>query len=179
MRSNQQSKRRPKPVNQVMRKTLRYDRAVADAVEHLQREMAKNAGVNLTAVDASGVPEYTKALDFSKAVRMLVVENHKAALVLAGQPEAWPTSQTVQLPMEIWDGLTQCRNNLSHSQGSLYAMLRKVNFAEGEISREEFREAYEAVMESKQAVARMEATLVQFLNREDDEAVAQSSHAER
>lgn len=180
MPKQQTSKRRPKPVNQTLRKTLRYDRAVADAVDHLQREVAKNDGVNLAAVDAAGVPEYTKNLDFSKAIRMLVVENHKAAKQLAGKPEAWPEAQAVELPIQIWDGLTACRNHLSYSQGSLYVMLRKVNFDEGEISSDEFREAYEAVIESKQSVARMEAMLVQLLNHHQaDEADAKSDSAER
>ncbi|OYO00737.1 hypothetical protein CGZ95_08935 [Enemella evansiae] len=142
--------RRPKPVNFGKRRTLRLGEAEDAAVEHMRAALARNRGVR------------TGDVDYSEALRLLLVENYKSAMVLAGEPEAWPTPTTVELPAELWDGLTECRNRLAHSQGSLYTVMRKLNFDET-VRRDEVRAAFVAVQESKEAVARLESRMVAFV----------------
>jgi|GEM_PF-3175626 len=141
--------RRPKPVNYGTRRALRLGPAEESAVASMRSSLAKTRGV-----DADDVK-------FSDALRLLLVGNEKAARVMASQPETWTYSRTVELPLELWDGLSECRNRLSHAQGSLYNISRKLNFDEG-ISPAELRDAFLEVQESKDAVARMEAALVVF-----------------
>lgn len=157
MHTTKAKPRRSKPVNQDKRKTLRYDRAVEDAVARLQRAAARNG----------------TQLDFSKAVRTLIVDGFSAARALSVDPSAWPQSQTVDLPAELWEAITECRNRLSHSQGSLYTIMRKLNFDES-VDAAEVREAFTAVQESRGAVERIEARMVAFLTQESDEAGAKS-----
>jgi len=154
--------RRPKPVNFGTRRALRLGPAEEAAVASMRSSLAKTRGV-----DADDVK-------FSDALRLLLVGNEKAARVLAGQPETWTSSRTVELPLELWDGLSECRNRLSHSQGSLYNMSRKLNFDQG-VSPAELRDAFLAVQESKDAIARMEAALVEFASADPAAADAEAS----
>lgn len=153
--------RRPKPVNYGKRRTLRLGAREEDAVAAMRAAMAKNRGVDIDDVE------------YSEALRLLLIENHKAATVLAGRPESWPTSTTVELPAALWDALTECRNRLAHSQGSLYTVMRKLNFDDG-VTRDEVREAFTAVQESKATVARMEARLVEFVTTMSAAAAAEA-----
>lgn len=155
------SKRRLKPVRFPLRTTLRYDAAFAKAIDEMRRALARRDRVDISTVD------------FSSAVRALVGDRYTAAALLAGRPEAWPSANAVELPRGLWDGLTECRNRLSHSQGSLYAMMKKLNFDES-ISRDEVRAAFDAVQESKQSLARMEQRLVAFVTASPDAAAAES-----
>lgn len=148
--STQKKSRRPKPINFGKKRTLRLGAAEEDAIEQMRVALAKSRGVKVGDVD------------FSEATRILLVENLKSAMVLAGKAEAWPTSSTVDLPQALWDLLTDCRNRLSHSQGSLYTIMRKLNFDE-DVTPTEVDEALEAVRESKAAVARIEDRLVEFV----------------
>lgn len=159
------SKRRPKPVRFPLRSTLRYDAAFAEPVAEMRRAIARRRGVDLGKVD------------FSTAVRALMGDRYEAASLLAGQPEAWPGAGAIELPRELWDALTECRNRLSHSQGSLYNISRKLNLGET-ISLDEARAAFQAVQASKQAVTRMEQHLVAFVTGASDAAGAKSA-AER
>ena len=156
------SKRRPKPVRFPLRSTLRYDAAFAEPVAEMRRAIARRRGVDIGRVD------------FSTAVRALMGDRYEAASLLAGQPEAWSAAGVVELPRELWDALTECRNRLSHSQGSLYNISRKLNFGET-ISVDEARAAFQAVHASKQAVTRMEQHLVAFVTGASDAAGAKSA----
>lgn len=153
--------RRPKPVNFGKRRALRLGADEEAAVAAMRAALAKNRGT-----DAEQVP-------FSEGLRLLLTENIKAAQVLAGQPGAWALSQSVDVPAELWDGLTDCHNRLSHSQGSLYTILRKLNFDET-VTKDEVRVAFEAVQESKTAVARMEDRLVSFVTTASAAAAAEA-----
>ncbi|WP_218220430.1 hypothetical protein [Nesterenkonia sp. Act20] len=100
---------------------------------------------------------------FSEGLRLLLTANEKTARVMAGQPEQLATASTfVDVPADLWNGLTECQNRLSHSQGSLYTVMRKLNFNEG-ITGDEVRAAFTAVQESKTAVVRMEERLLDFV----------------
>lgn len=156
------SKRRPKPVRFPLRSTLRYDAAFAEPVAEMRRAIARRRGVDLGKVD------------FSTAVRALMGDRYEAASLLASQPEAWHAAGAVELPPELWDALTECGNRLSHSQGSLYNISRKLNFGET-ISVDEARAAFQAVQASKQAVTRMEQHLVAFVTGASDAAGAKSA----
>lgn len=149
--------RRPKPVNQGRRATLRYGDEVANAVDQLQREVAKSRGIPLHRTDDAGVPLYTKALDFSKAIRMLVVENERAARIMAGSPSSWPTSSQVELPEAFWSALDEVRNRQSHAQGSLYQIARKLNFDAGPVAREEFVAAFHTLRSCQESLAQLVA----------------------
>lgn len=153
--------RRPKPVNYGSQRAVRLGARHEEAVSAMREELAKIRGV-----DASKV-------SFSEGLRLLLDENEKAARIMAGEPESWTPSQTVAVPLDVWNGLTECRNRLSHSQGSLYVIMRKLNFGEG-VDRDEVRAAFAAVQESKAAVARMEASLVSFLDGTSAEAAAKA-----
>lgn len=157
--------RRPKPVNFGKKRTLRLGVAEEAAVHQLRAALAKNRNMSVENVE------------FSEAVRLLLVENIKAAKILAGHPEAWPTSTTVDLPAELWDGLTDCRNRLSHSQGSLYTIVRKLNFNDGPVTTDEVRKAFAAVQDSKEIVDRFEARMVDFVTDMSDVAGAESDGA--
>ncbi|PWD52044.1 hypothetical protein C8046_16730 [Serinibacter arcticus] len=130
-------------------------------MHRMRQALAHNRGVEVDAVS------------FSEAVRGLLVDRDQAARELAGQPGSWPTSRTIEVPADLWDGLTDCRNRLSHSQGSLYTIMRKLNF-DAEVTNEEVREAFEAVQASKRAVTGMEDLLVHFVQGATDAAVAKS-----
>lgn len=153
--------RRQKTKNLGTHCNLRLGQAEEDAVTAMRTALAQVRGVDV------------KAVPFSQALRLLITENEKAARVLAGQPEAWTAPGTAEIPDEIWEGLTECRNRLSHSQGSLYGILRKLNFNEGPVTRDEFRAAFEAVRDSKSAVARMEDRLLRFVEDDPSAAAAQ------
>lgn len=157
--------RRPKPVHYGSQRAVRLGARHEEAVVAMQRALAKVRGVSAAKVS------------FSEGLRLLLDENEKAARIMAGEPESWTPSQTVDVPLELWNGLTECRNRLSHSQGSLYTIMRKLNFDE-DVDRNQVRAAFSAMNESKVAVARMEATLVAFVDvmsagaeaKADDEA---------
>lgn len=153
--------RRPKPVNYGKRRTLRLGAREEDAVAAMRTALAKSRGVA------------TDDVDYSEALRLLLVENRKSAMVLAGRPESWPTSTAIELPSELWDALTECRNRLAHSQGSLYTVMRKLNFDE-HVTRDEVREAFTAVQESKVTVARIEARMVEFVTTMSAAAAAEA-----
>lgn len=154
--------RRPKPVNYGKRRTLRFGDDEEAAVESLRLALSKSRG---------------KKVGFSEAHRLLLTENEKAARVLAGQPESWIRTETVELPDELITTLRDCWNALSHSRGSLYGILRKVNGLEDEpFTRDEARAALEALDESKAAVARMEARLEAFVTTSSSGAAAQDDH---
>ncbi|MFP3397649.1 hypothetical protein SB749_15065 [Brevibacterium sp. SIMBA_078] len=153
--------RRPKPVNYGTQHAVRLGVRHEEAVAAMQRALAKSRGV-----DASKI-------SFSESLRLLLDENEKTARIMSGEPESWSPSQTVAVPLEVWNGLTECRNRLSHSQGSLYTIMRRINFGEG-IGRDEVRAAFGAVQESKAAVARMEAALVSFLDGKSAGAAAKA-----
>lgn len=163
-RRREGKQRRAKPVRLPLRATLRYDEKVASAVDDLRRAVAKHRGISVTRTDDEGRHVYRQALSFSRAIRMLVVENERAARLLAGAPQEWPTSQRVDLPQPFWDVLTGCDNRLSHAQGSLYGILRKVNFDQGPVTREEFGEAFAAVADAKEALQRLEAETLERLD---------------
>lgn len=152
--------RRPKPVNFGKRRTVRLGEDEERAVSAMQAALAKVRGVDATKID------------FSEALRLLLGENEKSARILAGQPEAWSQPATVTIPDELWDGLTACQRALSHSQGSLYVILRKLNFGD-DLTKDEVVAAFDAVQESKAAVARMEAALEAFLTGEPIAAAAE------
>lgn len=104
---------------------------------------------------------------FAEALRILLVENEKAARVMAGQPEALATAgaATVAVPDEVWESLTDCRNRTSHSQGSLYTIMKKLNFGAA-ITKQQVAEAARDVKESKEAILRMEELLIEFVESE-------------
>lgn len=143
--------RRPKPLNYGSQRAVRLGVRHEEAVTAMRQALAKIRGVGISKVS------------FSEGLRLLLDENEKAARIIAGEPESWTPSQTVALPLELWNGLTECRNRLSHSQGSLYTIMRKLNFDE-DVDRDQVRAAFSAMNESKAAVARMEATLVAFVD---------------
>ncbi|MDQ0648604.1 hypothetical protein QFZ53_002800 [Microbacterium natoriense] len=153
--------RRPKPVNYGTRRALRFGEAEEAAVAAMRAALAKSRRVDPSQVS------------FSEAHRLLLIDAERAARLLAGQPEAWTSARTVEVPMELWDGLSECRNRLSHSQGSLYVILRKLNFNEG-ATPEDVRAAFAAVQSSKAAVERMEAALVEMLGTLEAEADAEA-----
>jgi hypothetical protein len=152
-------------VNYGRRRTLRLGVAEEAAVARMRAALAKSRRVPVEQVD------------FSEAVRLLLVENEKAARVLAGQPESWTPSQAVDLPAEAWDAITDCRNRLSHSQGSLYNISRKLNFDDGPVTRAEVLAAFEANQEAKASHARLEELLVRFVEGMSDAAGAESGGA--
>lgn len=156
-----QKPRRPKPVNFGKRRALRLGEPEEAAVEAMRSALADIRGV-----DVDDVP-------FSEGLRLLLTENEKAAQVLAGQPEAWTKSSTLEVPDELWDGMTDCRNRLSHAQGSLYTIMRKINFTEA-VDEDQVRAAFEAVQESKAALVRMESTLQAHVDDVPDTAAAES-----
>src|SRR5699024_12129541 len=96
---------------------LRFGDGEEAAVESLRLALSKSRG---------------KKVGFSEAHRLLLTENEKAARVLAGQPESWIRTETVELPDELTTTLRDCWNALSHSRGSLYGILRKVMRREDE-----------------------------------------------
>jgi len=157
--------RRPKPVNYGKRRTLRLGVAEEIAVDQMRTALAKSRGVPV------------EKADFSEAVRLLLVGNEKAARIMAGQPEFWTTSQMVELPLDLWDGLTECRNRLSHSQGSLYNISRKLNFDDGPVTRGEMLAAFEAHQEAKTSLIRLEELMVRFVSDMSDAALAESDGA--
>ena len=144
--------RRPKPVNFGTQRRIRFGPKEESAVSHLRAALAKNRGVEIEKVN------------FSEAARLLLVENHQTAVELAGRPEAWPTSTLVELPAELWDTLTGCRNALVHARGSMYGILRKSNCVDdGPFTRDEAREALTSIEESKEIIARLEERMVAFV----------------
>ncbi|WP_119697607.1 hypothetical protein [Microbacterium halotolerans] len=159
---SQPKHRRPKPRNYGQRRALRLGDAEEAAVARMRTALAKSRGV--------GVDE----VPFSDALRLLLTENEKAARVLAGRPEAWTSSRTLRVPDEAWAILSDCRNRVSHSQGSIYTIMRKLNFDEV-VGQDEVREAFAAVQESKLALTRIEDRLVDLVTGAADEAVAQSA----
>lgn len=158
-------RRRPKPVNYGTRRTLRLGPTEEAAVDRMRTALAKSRRVP------------AERVDFSEAVRLLLVDNERAARVLAGQPESWTPPQTVDLPAEAWDALTDCRNRLSHSQGSLYNISRKLNFDEGPVTRAEVLAAFEANQNAKASQARLEELMVHFVDDMSDAAGAESGGA--
>lgn len=153
--------RRPKTVNYGSQRAVRLGMRHEEAVAAMREELAKIRGVDVSKVS------------FSEGLRLLLDENEKAARIMAGEPESWTPSQAVEIPSELWNGLTECRNRLSHSQGSLYTIMRRLNFGAG-IGRDEVRAAFAAVQESKNAVARIETALVSFLDGKSAEAAAKA-----
>lgn len=139
--------RRPKPVNFGQHHNVRLGAAEEAAVRYMREALAKQRGADVEKVS------------FSEALRLLLGENVTAARALAADPSALPRAEALDLPIEFWDGLTDCRNKLSHSQGSLHVILRKLNFDET-VSKGEVREAFDAVQESRAAIARLEAHAV-------------------
>lgn len=154
--------RRPKPVNYGIRHTLRLGHAEEAAVHQLRAALAKNRNVSVGNVE------------FSETVRLLLVENIKAAKVLAGHPEAWPTSTTVDLPAEIWDAVTEAGNRLSHCQGSLYNISRKLNFEDGPVTSSEVRAAFEANQQARASHARLEELMVGLVTELSAAAAAEA-----
>lgn len=157
---SQTKPRRPKSVNYGHRRTLRFGTAEEAAVLHMRYALAQLRGVEV------------EKIPFSEGLRLLLTENVKAAQILAGKPEALPYSQSIELPLELWDALADCRNRLSHSQGSLYTIMRKLNFAET-VTAAEVRDAFEAVQKSKGTLARLEERVVEFLGTFSSGAVAE------
>lgn len=153
--------RRPKPVNYGTRRALRFGEAEEAAVAAMRAALAKSRRIDAAQVS------------FSEAHRLLLVDAERAARILAGQPEAWTSSRSVEVPIELWDGLSECRNRLSHSQGSLYTIMRKLNFDEA-VTPDEVRAAFVAVQSSKAAVERMEAVLVEMVSTLEAEADAEA-----
>lgn len=158
MASSSAKYRRPKPVNFGKRRTLRLGEAEESAVEALRQKIAKARG---------------KSVGFSEAHRLLLTENEKSARLLAGQPEEWTSTETLEVPAELNETLRDCWNALSHSRGSMYGILRKVNGVDdGPFTRDEAREALAAIDESKAAVARMEERLELFVTSYSSGAAA-------
>lgn len=108
-----------------------------------------------------------KSVPFSEALRILLVENGKAARVMAGQPEALASggAASVAVPDEVWESLTDCRNRTTHSQGSLYTIMKKLNFGDA-VTKQQVAEAARDVKESKEAILRMEELLIEFVESE-------------
>lgn len=148
--------RRAKPTNFGVRRSFRLSGAEEDAIAAMREALAR----------VRGVP--TEKVSFAEALRLLLTENEKAARALAGQPEKLVASAgRIDVPDDLWNRLTDCQNRLSHSQGSLYTVMRKLNFDEG-VTREEVRTAFDAVQESKAAVERMEERLLEFIESQED-----------
>ncbi|WP_433676909.1 hypothetical protein [Microbacterium gorillae] len=114
-------------------------------------------------------------VEFSEALRLLLGDNERAARILAGQPEAWTPSHVVDVPQDLWDGLNDCRNAVVHARGSMYGILRKVNFDDGPVSRPEMLSAIEAVTSSQAALERMEIALVEMVSTLEAAADAEAS----
>lgn len=146
------SKRRPKPSRFPYRSTLRYDTEFGKLVARARRALARQRHVTVSAID------------FSTAVRTLVTRRFEAASALAGQPEAWPESNTLDVPDELWETLTDCRNRISHSQGSLYAIVRRLDIGD-EVTASELRAAFSAVQESQHTLAGLEERLVHLVTQ--------------
>lgn len=149
----QQKQRRPKPVNYGKKRSLDLGPAEEAAVGELQKAMTRQRG---------------KQVPWAEAARTLWTKNLESARALAEQPEMLAANAAgIDVPTELWNGLADCRNRLSHSQGSLYTVMRKLNFDEG-ITKDEVVAAFDAVQESKAAVARMEERLVEFVRSRED-----------
>lgn len=86
---------------------------------------------------------------------------------MAGQPEALATAGagTVAVPDEVWESLSDCRNRTTHSQGSLYTIMKKLNFGDA-VTKQQVAEAARDVKESKEAILRMEELLIEFVESE-------------
>lgn len=153
--------RRPKPVNYGRQRALRLGEAEEAAVAGMRAALAHSRRVDPSQVS------------FSEAHRVLLVDNERAARILAGQPAAWTSSRSVEVPIELLDGLIECRNRLSHSQGSLYTVMRKLNFDEA-VTPDEVRAAFVAVQSSKAAVERMQAALVEMVSTLEAETDAEA-----
>lgn len=143
--------RRPKPINYGTQRAVRLGARHEEAVAAKQRALAKSRGV-----DASKI-------SFSEGLRFLLDENEKTARIMANEPESWSPTQTVAIPLEVWNGLTECRNRLTYSQGTLHTIMRRLHSNEN-VYRHELRATFAAVQEARNAVARMEAVLVSFLD---------------
>lgn len=155
--------RRPKLVNFGRQRALRLGDAEEAAVHRMRSALAKQRRVPVESVD------------FSEAVRLLLCDNERAARILAGQPEAWTASRVVEVPQNLWDGLDQCRNAVVHARGSMYGILRKVNFDDGPVTRTEMLAAFDAAQSSLAALERMEAALVELVSALEAAADAEAS----
>lgn len=155
--------RRPKPVNYGRQRTLRLGEAEEAAVAGMRAALAK-----IRRVDPSQV-------SFSEAHRLLLVDAERAARILARQPEAWKPPQIVDVPEALWVGLNECRDAVVHSRGSMYAILRKVNFDEGPVTRSELLSAIATVKSSEAALERMEVSLVEMVSTLEAAADAEAA----
>ncbi|MDR8019233.1 hypothetical protein [Nesterenkonia aerolata] len=146
---------RRKPTKYGRHRNLRLGVDEENAVAAMREALAEVRGVAFDDVD------------WAEAVRILLVENEKAARVMAGQPEALATAgaASVAVPDEVWESLTDCRNRTSHSQGSLYTIMKKLNFGDA-VTKQQVAEAARDVKESKEAILRMEELLIEFVESE-------------
>lgn len=143
--------RRPKSANYTRQRAVRLGDPEETAVGRMRTALAKQRRVPVDAID------------FSEALRLLLGDNERAARILAGQPEAWTPSRIVEVPAELWNGLNECRNAVVHARGSMYAILRKVNFDEGPVTRAEMLAAFDAVRSSLESLEHMEISLVELV----------------
>lgn len=134
---------RPKRTNFGERRTIRLTDAETDAVEKMRSQIAKVRGVDVEKVT------------FSVALRTLISHNLEAAQFYADQIPGMPQRHVIDLPEEFWHYLDDCRRRVMHSQGSMYTVMRKLNFDEV-VSAEEVTAAFVAVQESKQSLLRLE-----------------------
>lgn len=146
---------RRKPTKYGRHRNLRLGVDEENAVAAMREALAEVRGVAFDDVD------------WAEAVRLLLVENEKQARVMAGQPEALATAGagTVAVPDEVWESLSDCRNRTTHSQGSLYTIMKKLNFGDA-VTKQQVAEAARDVKESKEAILRMEELLIEFVESE-------------
>lgn len=145
-------KRHLRTTNYDRRITLRVDDEIARAASDVQSAVQRASG---------------RTISQSAALRMLILDNGRVARALAGDPESWPVDTTVDLPRELWDGLTECRNAAAHAQGSLYGILRAAN-ASGLSASDHtaIGQALTTVQESRDAIERLEELAVAYVTGE-------------
>lgn len=87
----------------------------------------------------------------TEAVELLLTQNIEAVKALAENPEELPEADggVIDVPQEFWDDLHDCRNRLSHSQGSLYTIMKKLNVGDA-VTKQEISTVH-ALMEKLRA----------------------------
>lgn len=100
----------------------------------------------------------------TEAVELLLTQNIEAIKAMAENPEELPEADggIIDVPQQFWDGLHDCRNRLSHSQGSLYTLMKKLNFGDP-VTKQEVAGAAKDVKASKDAVDEMRQMMVDYV----------------
>lgn len=89
----------------------------------------------------------------TETVELLLTQNFEAVKALAENPEELPEADggVIDVPQQFWDGLHDCRNRLSHSQSSLYTIMKKLNVGDA-VTQQEISTAH-ALMKKLRAGA--------------------------